>query len=246
MTTRPLVFLDTETDSLSHLRRPWEIGLIRRDHTGERSLSFFVSVDLKNSDPAALEFGRFWERHPVGRKISGQPASPADHALVYSQHDAARTVMQWTFGATIVGAVPSFDMEMLGWLLRGNGYLPAWHYRLRCVESLAAGHLGQDLGGLRSCMEALGLPFAEVEQHTAMGDARAAAAIWDAVIGAPIGEAARLRAENGHLVAAVQRIRTLREKHQRVAALNGPGEPLVMVPAVTVAEDIDTALDGDE
>jgi len=136
---RSIVFLDTEQDSLHPGRRAYEIAMIRRDDLGDgiaaqKEISFFVSLNLCNSDPAALAVGRFFDRHPAGRKISGKPVLPGAQ-VVYSVHDAAKTVMEWTFGATIVGAVPSFDTETLAKLLRAEGYLPSWHHRLRCVET---------------------------------------------------------------------------------------------------------------
>jgi hypothetical protein len=180
---RPIVFADIETDGLHPGRRAWEIALIRRDLDGtERELSFFLPLNLQNSDPAALTIGRFWDRHPVGRKISGKPPAPGDQAVVYNAHDGAKYVMEWTFGATIVGAVPSFDTEVLARLLRAEGYMPSWHHRLRCVESMTYGALGEDAGGLRDCAEALGIQHSASDLHTALGDARLAKAIHDEIL----------------------------------------------------------------
>ena len=175
----PIVFLDCETDSLHPARKAWEIGMIRRDGDEQRETSFFVSLNLQSSDPNALAIGRFYDRHPAGRKMSGKPASPGDATPVYSVHDAAKTVMQWTFGATIVGAVPSFDTITLERMLRGEGYLPSWNHRLRCVESMTAGALGEEIGGLRACAEALDIEVDLAGHHTAIGDARLAMAIYD-------------------------------------------------------------------
>jgi hypothetical protein len=125
----------------------------------------------------ALQIGRFWDRHPMGRKVSGKYPCPTD-AAVMPTHDAAKHIMQWTFGATIVGAVPSFDTDILARLLRNEGYLPSWHHRLRCVETLTAGSFGRDIGGLAACAHELGLEYDEDAAHTAMGDARLAERIW--------------------------------------------------------------------
>lgn len=157
--------------------------MIRRDGDGARETSFFVRLDLKFSDPFGLNVGRFWDRHPAGRKISGKPPLPGSEPL--SCHDAAKEVMAWTFGAQIVGAVPSFDTEVLARLLRAEGYLPSWHHRTRCVETLTAGLLRREVGGLRDCAEALGIPFDADAEHTALGDARMAQVIWDEVMEVP-------------------------------------------------------------
>jgi len=181
--TRPTVFLDVEADGLHPNRRPWEIAMVRREPDGtERELAFFVALNLQASDPVGLDIGRFWDRHPTGRKLSGKPATPGDAVVVYNVHDASRTVMQWTFGATIVGAVPSFDTDILARMLRSEGHLPAWHHRLRCVETMAYGHLKREPGGLRDCADALGIPYRVDALHTALGDARLARDIHDHIL----------------------------------------------------------------
>ncbi len=139
MTTPPLCFLDVETDGLHPGRRVWEVAMIRRDHHGDRERHFFVALDLRNSDPKGLEVGGFWDRHPAGRKISGQPPIPGPPVLC--KHDAAREIMQWTFGANLVGVNPAFDADTLSGLLRHEGYLPAWHYHLLDVLAMAVGWL---------------------------------------------------------------------------------------------------------
>lgn len=181
--TRTLVFLDVETDSLGPSRRVWEVGMIKRDETGDHERQFFVALDMRYSDPASLRIGGFFDRHPVGRKMSGKAddGKPCD-TTVLSRHDAAKEVARWTFDATIVGANPAFDVGALDPWLRAEGYLPSWHYRLMDVEAICAGSFGRVVGGLASCAEALDLP--PYAAHTALGDARAARDVWDAVMGA--------------------------------------------------------------
>lgn len=41
---RPVAFLDTETTGRDRFRRPWEIAIIRRDHTDERAVTIFVAL----------------------------------------------------------------------------------------------------------------------------------------------------------------------------------------------------------
>ena len=172
----PLCFVDCETTSLAPDRRVWEVALIRRDDEGQRHIVMQVDdVDLSDADPESLAIGRFYERHHSYGTIKS--AAPR-----YFEADVARHVERWTRSAHLVGAVPSFDAHSLAEMLRDHSLAPAWHHRLICVESLAAGALGRYIGGLTRCAEALGVPVDPQQQHTAMGDARTAMAIWDAVM----------------------------------------------------------------
>jgi len=181
--SRPIAFVDTETDGLHPQRRAWEVAIIRRDPDGTRQeWRAFLPLDLRHADPMALQIGRFWDRHPSGRKVSGKEPCPSDSAVM-SAHEAAKQIMRLTFGATIVGAVPSFDTDVLSRLLRSEGYLPSWHHRLRCVETLTAGHLRIEAGGLADCALAVGLSYDPTALHTAMGDARLAEQVYDRVMG---------------------------------------------------------------
>ncbi len=179
--TSHLVFVDTETDGVGPSCHAWEIAMIRRDEDGQREHHMFVALDQRYSDPQALDIGRFYDRHPNGRKVSGKAPLPSTPG-VYAAHEAARDVMRWTFGATLVGASVHFDAEVLGRLLRSQGYLPSWSYRLRCVTTLASGEAGRDIGGLDGALAYLGISVPDTDRHTAMGDARAAMAVWDAVM----------------------------------------------------------------
>jgi hypothetical protein len=89
-----------------------------------------------------------------------------------------------TWGATLVGAVVSFDEERLRRYLRAWGACPGWHYHLADVENLVAGKLGAappwDSSELSA---AAGVDPATFDKHTALGDARWAMALYDAVMG---------------------------------------------------------------
>jgi DNA polymerase III epsilon subunit-like protein len=169
-----LAFVDTETTGLHPNRRPWEIAIIRRDLTTvapEQSVTIQITdVDLSDADPQALAVGRFHDRHGLTGRL-------------LTEARAAQVVEAWTRGAYLVGAVPSFDAETLDRMLRRHRLSPSWHHRLRCVETLASGHLRREVGGLKDAAKALGVPVDEAVLHTAMGDARLAAAVWDAVMG---------------------------------------------------------------
>jgi hypothetical protein len=139
MTNAPIVFLDTETDGVHPGRKVWEVAMIRRDEGGERETSFYVEPNLETADSVGLNVGRFYERHPLGRYLSGLESCRA--GVEVSPKHAAYTVARWTHGAHIVGAVPNFDTEVLGALMREHGLTPAWHYHLIDVEALAFGWL---------------------------------------------------------------------------------------------------------
>jgi hypothetical protein len=197
----PLVFLDTETDGVHPDRKVWEVAMIRRDEQGEREASFFVEIDLSTADPFGLKVGRFYDRHPLGRSLARVGATlpaPDDKGGYLYGFSAAVTVAQWTHGAHIVGAVPNFDTEVLTNLLRANQLAPAWHYHLIDVENLAIGWV-YGSGPSAPIRSIVGLPWdseavsracgveppSEEERHTALGDARWAMRLYDAITGTP-------------------------------------------------------------
>lgn len=177
--TAPLCFVDTETDGLHPGRKAWEVALIRRELDGrETEESFFLTIDLSTADPAGLRIGRFYERHPLGRRLSHPAAAAAPKVRAITS--AIPLIARMTHGARIVGAVPNFDTEVLERILRENGLTPAWRYQLVDVETLTAGHFHRHVGGLAKCAEALGIQVRD--EHTALGDARTARAIYDAIM----------------------------------------------------------------
>ncbi len=185
MTARPIVFLDVETDGLHPGRHAYELAMIRRDEHGEREISVFVDIELGNSDPMALNVGRYWERHPDPHRCNGEPYGE----LYMGPCEAAALVSQWTHGAVIVGCVPSFDTETLAVLLREQGLVPTWHHRIICAYTLAAGYIACSGGPLvppwspdeMSLQIGVDMP-SDSERHTALGDARWAMRLYDAVM----------------------------------------------------------------
>jgi hypothetical protein len=185
--------------------------MIRRDPDGtEQTYQFFVEIDLSTADPFGLKVGRFYDRHPLGRYLSGEldhePVwddvdQQADGSWYLSRYAAARHVATTTHGTHIVGACPWFDTETLDPVLREFGLVPNWHYHLIDVEALAVGALNARTqfmppGQFDSRLPVhppyksddltymLGLtPPSEEDRHTALGDVRMALAMYDRVMG---------------------------------------------------------------
>ncbi len=177
-----LAFLDTETTSLRPDRRAWEIGLIVRDERWpgrEDSLSWFIDredLDLGNADERALDVGRFYQRHSQFGAGAG---------VAHREREVLEVVERMTRGAVVVGAVPWFDTDVLDQRMRWHGILPSWHYALVDVKALAAG--AKKLPPpwrLDDCLAAFGLTYDEADRHTALGDARMVARLYDAVMAA--------------------------------------------------------------
>lgn len=169
-----VTFIDTETTGLEPDRHAiWEVAYIVR-RPGEMAVeeTHQVQVDLSTADPTALRLNGFYERY--------------DAAGAATPHSVAEKVARATAGTWLVGAVPSFDAGFLDRLLRLYGWAPAWHHRLVCVENLAAGRLGVRAGwDPAKLSEMLGIERPEAEKHTAMGDARWAMLVYDAVFSVP-------------------------------------------------------------
>lgn len=203
-----ICFVDTETTSLRPDRRAWDIALIiREDGQADVEHQWYVEaqdLDLGNADPFALKIGHFYDRHPsagsADRFVSGD--EPESYVL--------RQVELLTRGAHLVGCVPNFDADVLGTRMRAHGILPSWHYHLQDAETLVVGYIRGliaatahqlDAGGHPSeSLRALNVPSlpwdsetlsrsvgveppCAEDRHTAIGDARWARDIYDAVMG---------------------------------------------------------------
>lgn len=202
-----LAFCDTETTSLRPDRRAWEVALIVRDplaseYGTQREHHWFIraeDLDLGNADPFALKVGRFYDRHP--QYAHGHWKT----TLVSPEAEVLREVEKLTRGAHLVGAVPNFDAGVLGTRMRAHGILPSWNYHLVDVEPLAAGWLAAHAAFLDregeaeraaelrriaappwnsdELSRAVGVEPDEDSRHTALGDAKWAMALYDAVTG---------------------------------------------------------------
>lgn len=196
----PIAFIDTETTGLHVDKQLWEVAIIRRDPFtpeangmwSETRYEAFVPVDLSNADLFGLDVGKFYERHPTGRYLSGRVRAEEEQIL-WDAYSVAVEVARMTHGARFIGAAPSFDAEVLGDFLRKHGLLPTWHHRLIDTHDLLTGYLiGRNLTKPSDIFEMSkrdkeGLagvpPLLEKNEHTAMGDAQHEADIWDAIMG---------------------------------------------------------------
>lgn len=164
---------------------------------------------LATADPTALRIGRYYERWPERQQyqqLQNQPVMAGDRLDLWAAElpspyitdgkTAAWIVAGATAGAHLVGAVPSFDAAFLDRLLRRHSLVPSWHYHLVDVEALAAGYLARmaqtedvsrtlaDLPWNSNELSArVGVDPGQFDRHTALGDARWAKAIYDAVMG---------------------------------------------------------------
>lgn len=178
-----IVFIDTETTSLRPDRRAWDIGLIlRRPDVPEVEHQWFIhpaDLDMANADSFSLKIGGFYERHP-NMRLDTESANwdTPDEEDVLEQVEAI------TRGGILVGAVPNFDADVLGTRMRALGILPSWHYHLVDVETLAAG--AKKLTppwDFDAVLKLYGLTYDEKDRHTALGDARMARDLYDAILG---------------------------------------------------------------
>lgn len=191
-----ICFLDTETTSLRHDRRAWDIGIIAREYfpgwmigTEQKPYTdvehqWFIDsddLDLGNADLISLKIGKFYERHPEARVDRELQFSD-----VHEELDVLGQIEIITRGAYIVGAVPNFDTEVIGARMRAHGLCPSWHYHLIDVENLAAGQLRMPPPwSFDTVLETFGLVYDETDRHTALGDARMAMRLYDTIMAKP-------------------------------------------------------------
>jgi hypothetical protein len=187
---RPLCFTDCEAICLNRRTRlPWEVAIILRAPDGTETERVWMAIDpdLSEADPKSLEMNHFWERHPMGGVAKWDDVAAAGIDAAYTS-EIAREIDRWTRGAVLIGAVASFDEETYARLLYDHGLLPTWHFRPRCVETLAIGWLagqGREIppldGRSDDLYAALGIDTSTYARHTALGDTRLARDVWDLV-----------------------------------------------------------------
>lgn len=203
-------FVDTETISLDPDVEPtpiWEVALITPD---DREHVWQFPVDEMKADPFALNIGAWWDRHwnelhsvsqanaiyEAHSPKSRLPNSPETGSLVKPNREWCEYFRNLVGTNHLAGAVVSFDEERLRRLLRRNGVLPRWHYHVVCVEALAAGWLAghpptfeavqadyRPPWDSEALSRAVGVDPKDFDRHSALGDARWAKAVFEAVMG---------------------------------------------------------------
>ncbi len=158
--------MDTETTGLDPDRHEiWEVGLIAADG---KEHEWWLPVDVSQADAYALTLSGYYTRG------QGRTSKLSDFATEFRR---------LTMGCHLAGAVISFDEERLRKLLRANGECPMWHYHLVDVEALAAGKLGVGPPwDSEQLSEMVGVDPSEFVRHSAIGDARWAKAVYEAVV----------------------------------------------------------------
>lgn len=180
-----IAFVDSETTSLRHDRRAWEVAVIlRRDGHPDHEQSWFVDrvdLDLGNADVQSLRFGGFYDRHArAGRRARSTEG-------LHSEYEVLVEVEELTRGAVLMGSNPSFDAETLGARMRAHGICPSWHYHLEDVPTMALGWLygaGKPIPEVRKSDQislACGVDPQRYERHSALGDCRWLRDLYDAV-----------------------------------------------------------------
>ncbi|MGS2592076.1 3'-5' exonuclease [Streptomyces hebeiensis] len=196
-----LAFVDTETTHLSvDLGDAWEVAVILRsfddNEPADTEYLWQIRSNLATADKEALEVGRYLERFAVPPNAeaawTGYEDGPVLPMTRLAVTDAIRNVLS---GAVLVGSNPGFDDRFLRKLL-GPGSAQ-WHYRPVDIATLAAGYIhgATDTTQYPGSDSTVALPYSSrrlsravgVEPpgpdtaHTALGDARWARDVYDAI-----------------------------------------------------------------
>ncbi|WP_406200076.1 hypothetical protein OG331_25075 [Streptomyces sp. NBC_01017] len=187
-----IAFVDCETTHLdAEIGEAWEVAVILREQDGQETTDteyvWQIRPDLISFDPEALRIGRFEERFAVPPHAEAAfTAHESGHVTPMTRDEAVTAITNVLSGALLVGSNPGFDERHLRKLL-GPG-AAQWHYRPYDIVQLAAVKLGVYAAGplpWRSHVlsRAVGVePPSEDAAHTALGDARWARDVFDAVM----------------------------------------------------------------
>jgi hypothetical protein len=190
----PIAFIDTETTHLSsEIGEAWEVAVVLREadavHSPDDDVEYVwqITPDLTVADLESLRIGRFRERYRVPGHAGAAFTAYATDAVPMTRVEAVTAITNVLSGAVLIGSNPGFDDRFLRKLL-GPGSAQ-WHYRPYDIVQLAAAAVGLEAAGplpwsSRKLSRAVGVePPGDDVAHTALGDARWARDVFDAVTG---------------------------------------------------------------
>ncbi len=205
-----ICFIDTETTGLDPDRHAiWEVALITPggdEHVWQFPVDEMAAdpfaLDIGRywarrwgTDNDVSVLNAIYDAHNAK---SRRKNFPDEGRAIRPDSTWARRFRDLTAGCHLAGAVISFDEERLRRLLHSCGVLHRWHYHIIDVEALAVGYLASMALGPESVRPngfdplqlpwksddlsaALGIKVSDEDRHTALGDAKWARAIYNAV-----------------------------------------------------------------
>lgn len=198
-----IAFVDTETTHLdAEIGEAWEVAVIlREDGKGDTELLWQFRPDVAKADPESLRIGGYPRRFIVPEGMDAAFIDPEGRVRVADREWAINEILTALSGAVLVGSNPGFDDRFLRKLL-GPGSAQ-WHYRPVDIATLVAGSrfgmakVIRNFGGKPGPNDVPAFPFSSREMsrfvgveppgddaaHTALGDARWARDVFDAVTG---------------------------------------------------------------
>jgi len=185
-----IAFVDTETTGLNPTLNPiWEIAVIVDDveHCWQVRLPDDMPLVGDDDPKPSTPYMTKWAFEHTGWR------DRYDDDLALSPLAAVERFCELVDGRHLVGAVPSFDEERLRSMYHKYvDHAPTrypWHYHLIDVEALTVGYLA-GIGHRvtlpwksHELSERIGVMVPVEDEHTALGDARWAKAVYEAVIG---------------------------------------------------------------
>lgn len=200
----PLAFVDCETTGLNPAEHSmWELAVIRRENSIDTEHLWQIKLgkwEIEQADPKAMEINGYHERFALPEDYqAGEMLHACGTPHPVKRADLRSDLTLLLDGAVLVGSNPGFDAAFLHVFLDAK----PWHYRTVDIALLAVGfRYGQAASGVYggdfACQadypqppyrsyemsRAVGVePPAEGVAHTALGDARWARDVFDAVTG---------------------------------------------------------------